>query len=225
MAREAGFLAVDGILMDLGMCSDQVDEAERGFSFLRDGPLDMRMDPDGPITAADMVNTWPEERLADMVFRYGEEPGARRIARAIVRERARGPIERTGVLADLVVRVLGRRGGHAHPATRTFQALRMSVNRELDVLSSGLEGAIRLLGPGGRLAVIAYHSLEDRSVKRTFCEHIGRIESLPEGGQRRVGRNPAVRKITGKPVTPGEDELRSNPRARSAKLRCVERME
>lgn len=225
IAREAGFFAVNGILMDLGMCSDQVDEEARGFSFLRDGPLDMRMNPDGPVTAADLVNNWPEERLADLLFRYGEEPGARRIARAIVREREKGRIERTGALADLTARALGRRGGRAHPATRTFQALRIEVNRELDVLEVGIEAAIGLLAPGGRLAVIAYHSLEDRIVKRVFREHAGRMESLPEGGRRRVGRNPAVRKITEKPVAPGEDEVLSNPRARSAKLRCVERME
>lgn len=225
LAHEAGFAAVDGILMDLGMCSDQVDEAERGFSFLKDGPLDMRMDPGGQLTAAELVNTWPDERLADVIFQYGEEPGARRIARAIVRERGKALIERTGILAELVFRVLGRQGGRVHPATRTFQALRIAVNRELDVLTDGLEAAIGLLGPGGRLAVIAYHSLEDRIVKRMFGEYIGRIESLPEGGQRRVGRSPAVRKITGKPVTPGGDEIRVNSRARSAKLRCVERME
>ena len=225
IAREAGFFAVNGILMDLGMCSDQVGEEARGFSFLRDGPLDMRMNPDGPVTAADLVNNWPEERLADLLFRYGEEPGARRIARAIVREREKGRIERTGALADLTARALGRRGGRAHPATRTFQALRIEVNRELDVLEVGIEAAIGLLAPGGRLAVIAYHSLEDRIVKRVFREHAGRMESLPEGGRRRVGRNPAVRKITEKPVAPGEDEVLSNPRARSAKLRCVERME
>ena len=225
IAREAGFFAVNGILMDRGVCSDQVDEEARGFSFLRDGPLDMRMNPDGPVTAADLVNNWPEERLADLLFRYGEEPGARRIARAIVREREKGRIERTGALADLTARALGRRGGRAHPATRTFQALRIEVNRELDVLEVGIEAAIGLLAPGGRLAVIAYHSLEDRIVKRVFREHAGRMESLPEGGRRRVGRNPAVRKITEKPVAPGEDEVLSNPRARSAKLRCVERME
>jgi len=183
------------------------------------------MNPDGPVTAADLVNNWPEERLADLLFRYGEEPGARRIARAIVREREKGRIERTGALADLTARALGRRGGRAHPATRTFQALRIEVNRELDVLEVGIEAAIGLLAPGGRLAVIAYHSLEDRIVKRVFREHAGRMESLPEGGRRRVGRNPAVRKITEKPVAPGEDEVLSNPRARSAKLRCVERME
>ncbi len=225
IAREAGFFAVNGILMDLGMCSDQVDEEARGFSFLRDGPLDMRMNPDGPVTAADLVNNWPEERLADLLFRCGEEPGARRIARAIVREREKGRIERTGALADLTARALGRRGGRAHPATRTFQALRIEVNRELDVLEVGIEAAIGLLAPGGRLAVIAYHSLEDRIVKRVFREHAGRMESLPEGGRRRVGRNPAVRRITEKPAAPGEDEVLSNPRARSAKLRCVERME
>mgnify|MGYP003586205967 CR=1 FL=1 len=225
IAREAGFFAVNGILMDLGMCSDQVEAAERGFSFLRDGPLDMRMDPEGPVTAADLVNTWSEEQLALLLFRCGEEPGARRIARAIVRERGRGPIERTGALASLAARALGRRCGRAHPATRTFQALRIEVNRELEVLESGIEAAIGLLAPGGRLAVIAYHSLEDRIVKSVFREHAGRMESLAGGGRRRVGRDPAIRRITPKPVTPGKDEVQLNPRARSAKLRCVERME
>jgi 16S rRNA (cytosine1402-N4)-methyltransferase len=197
--------AVDGILYDLGVSSMQLDRAERGFSFREDGPLDMRMGDEGP-TAADLVNGLPESELADLIFEYGQEPKSRRIAGAIVRARSRSQIETTDQLTGIVVGAVGRRPGGPHPARRTFQALRIAVNRELEELAASLPQAVDLLAPGGRVVVIAYHSLEDRVVKRTFRED-GRLEIL-----------------TKKPLQPSADEVRQNPRARSAKLRAAERV-
>ena len=192
----------DRVLLDLGVSSMQLDRAARGFSFMADGPLDMRMDGSAPESAADWLASVPEQQLADTIFQLGEERYSRRIARAIVAERRRRPIVRTGQLADLVVAALpgAARGGRIHPATRTFQAIRMHVNDELGELERGLAAAIACLRPGGRLAVISFHSLEDRIVKhflRAHCEV-----------------------VTKKPITASPDEMRGNPRARSAKLRC-----
>jgi len=216
---------VDGILLDLGMSSNQVDEPGRGFSFNHDGPLDMRMDRTQDLTAAKLISAAGERELADMLYQFGEEKASRRIARMIVNERDRQAITSTRQLAELVTRAKGGRHGKTHPATKTFQALRMAVNHELESLSRALEKAIRLVHPGGRVAVISFHSIEDRLVKRTFAHHVGRWESLPAGGERWVGEHPVVRRITRKPVTASEEELRGNPRARSAKLRVIERTE
>jgi len=223
LAAQHGFKRVESIIMDLGVSSRQLEDPQRGFSFLRDARLDMRMDPDETLTAEDIVNGWGRDDLADLFFRLGEEPAARRIANHIVRVRETSPIRTTVQLADLVCCAKGRRGGRIHPATRTFQALRMAVNSELESIEKGLEGALSLLGRGGRLAVISFHSLEDRLVKRCFREHVGRERSLQEGGSVWEGSFPRGRLVTRKPVCPGEMEIRENPRARSAKLRIFER--
>ena len=220
-----GVLGFDGILLDLGMSSGQVDDPERGFSFQHDGPLDMRMDRTRPGTAAELLASLAERELAEQLRQWGDELDARRIARAIVNDRGRRPFVTTRQLAELVARIKGRRRGKIHPATRTFQALRIMVNHEIERLEQGLRDGLSLLKPGGRLAVLAYHSLEDRMVKNVVREHIVSWESLPAGGQRRVGLRPAVHWVTPKPVVPTEAEVLSNPRARSAKLRVAERTE
>ena len=223
VAENAAFHDVDGILIDAGVSSMQLDDADRGFSFMHDGPLDMRMDSTQKVTAADLVNGLSETALADIIFRYGEEPASRRIASMIVRERVTERIATTGRLADIVSKAKGGRSGKIHPATQTFQALRMAVNDEVDGLRKGLDGALHLLSPGGRLAVITFHSLEDREVKHCFREHVAREESLPQGGSRTVGRQPFVKLVNKKAIAAGDQEIRENPRARSAKLRVVER--
>ena len=205
------------------MSSDQLDDPERGFSFMRDGPLDMRMDRTQTATAADLVNTRPAAELAELLKRYGEEPRSRAIAARVVARRQVQPFTRTCELAQVVSDVYGGRRERIHPATRTFQALRIAVNGELAALADGLEGGLDLLGDGGRMAVIAFHSLEDRLVKRCFAEHEGRWEARPEGGETWVGRSPVVVRLTRKPATPTDGECERNPRARSAKLRAVER--
>lgn len=218
IARAHGCAAVDGILLDLGVSSHQLDTAERGFSFSADGPLDMRLDPGRGDTAADLVNTLHEADLADLIFRYGDERLSRRIARAIAERRRSAPFTRTAELAALVARAVGR-GGHdrIHPATRTFQALRIAVNAELDQLESALPQAIDLLRPGGRLAVISFHSLEDRIVKLFFRAESGYGGSANE-------RPARLRIITRKPIEAGAAEVAANPRSRSAKLRVAERV-
>jgi 16S rRNA (cytosine1402-N4)-methyltransferase len=204
--------SVDGALADLGVSSMQFDEPGRGFSFQRDEPLDMRMDRSDGDTAADLVRRSSEEDLASAIFRYGEERFSRRIARAIVLARRETPIETTGRLASIVRRVVPRRGYmRIDPATRTFQALRIWVNRELEGLDRFLEDAVGRLCAGGRLAVITFHSLEDRIVKHTF-----RALAQRQG--------PVLKVLTKKPIVPDEDEVRRNPRARSAKLRAAERV-
>ena len=210
VAGEHGFRPADGVLMDVGVSSFQLDDPARGFSFRADGPLDMRMDPGAGPTAADLVNGLPESELADIFWRYGDEHRSRRVARAICERRARAPFLRTTDLAEAVARALGGRRGRTHPATRVFQALRIAVNRELEELSAGLSGAWSVLRPGGRLAVIAFHSLEDRAVKRFMAERI------------RAGEGRAIER---KPLRPGEEERSRNPRARSARLRVAERVE
>ena len=224
VAAQHGIKDVDGILLDLGISSDQLAAGERGFSFNSDGPLDMRLDKDGGgLTAADLVNTTDEEVLAGYLWEYGEERESRRIARAIVEARRHKEFRTTGELAAVVGRVKRVRG-KIHPATQTFQALRIVVNDELGNLAAGLVGALALLRPGGRLVVISFHSLEDRLVKRFFLEHQGRWESLAEGGQRWLGSEPRVRILTRKPLVATAEEIGDNPRARSAKLRAAERI-
>ncbi len=212
---------VDGVAFDVGVSSPQIDDPERGFSFRADGPLDMRMARHGP-TAADVVNTTPEADLATIIYRYGEERRSRRVAKAIVLARADAPITRTAQLAEIVRRVVPQSRDGIDPATRTFQALRIHVNDELDELDHGLSAAERLLRPGGRLAVVSFHSLEDRQVKRFLTERSGAAprasRHLPESGQERP---PTFRLMHRKPVTPGKAERAANPRARSARLRAA----
>lgn len=224
-AQTAGISAVDGVLLDLGVSSFQLDEAERGFSFQKDGPLDMRMDPTRGETAAELLaRLLPDPHaLARLLRDYGEEPQALRIARALAASKA--PFTSTLQLAQAIEKALGGRCGAArHPASRAFQALRIAVNAELSAAQTGIEAALSLLAPGGRCAVISFHSLEDRIVKHLFAEHAGRMESLQQGGARRVGLNPAVRLITRHPILPSEEEIAANPRSRSAKLRIAERL-
>jgi 16S rRNA (cytosine1402-N4)-methyltransferase len=218
-----GLTGVDGVLLDIGISSDQLDDPDRGFSFMRDGPLDMRMNQGAGRTAADVLNTLPEEELKRLLQRYGEEPRARAIAHRIVSQRGAVPFRRTAQLADLVMEVYGGRRGRIHPATLTFQALRIAVNGELEALEAGLEAGLRILKEGGKMAVITFHSLEDRIVKQFFVEHQGRMEALPEGGAKWVGALPKMEILTRKPVVATEEECRDNPRARSAKLRIAER--
>lgn len=216
---------LDGIVLDIGVSSQQIDDPERGFSFAADGPLDMRMQADGE-TAADVVNGADEQTLASIIYRYGEERASRRIAKAIVERRGEAPITRTGELASIVASVLGRRG-KIDPATRTFQALRIYVNDELGELERALEATETLLRPGGRLVVVAFHSLEDRIVKQFLTARSGRTANpsrhLPE--LRDSDREPPkFRPLSRRPVMPTDAEIRANPRARSARLRAAERL-
>jgi 16S rRNA (cytosine1402-N4)-methyltransferase len=215
---------IDAVFMDLGVSSPQLDQAERGFSFQQDGPLDMRMDPDqeGAVTAADIVNTWPQADLSRLLWEYGDERQARKIAAAICRERDKQPLERTLELAELVEKTIGvARRGKLHPATKTFQAIRIAVNGELEALDSALQALPDLLGEGGRFAIISFHALEDRRVKRFIQQ---RSEPELHDGAYAFGRpNPdyCLKKL-GR-WKPGEEEISSNPRARSARLRAAER--
>ena len=222
IADEKGWGEVDGILLDLGVSSPQLDEAGRGFSFLREGPLDMRMDRSSGLSAADIVNGESAERLEEIFRELGEEPQARRIVKAIAKEREKRKFETTVEFADFVERVVGRRGAH-HPATRVFQALRMEVNDEMGELERALEGGLELLKGGGRFAVITFESLTDRIVKRFFARHVGRMVSLQQGGERWDGEEPRMRAVTGKAVVTAKEELDLNPRSRSAKLRAAEK--
>ena len=222
IANEKGWSEVDGILLDLGVSSPQLDEAGRGFSFLREGPLDMRMDRSWALSAADIVNSESAERLEEIFRELGEEPQSRRIARAIVKEREKRKFETTVEFADFIERVVGRRGAH-HPATRVFQALRMEVNDEIGELERALEGGLEILKSGGRFAVITFESLTDRIVKRFFAKHVGRMVSLQQGGERWEGEEPRMRAVTGKVVVASEEEADLNPRSRSAKLRAAEK--
>ena len=220
-----GIRGVRGILLDLGVSSMQLDRAERGFSFMRDSPLDMRMDDRQELTAAALLKQLSPAELADVLWRYGEESMSRRIAKAIAGALARGePIETTAQLAELVSQAKGGRRGRTHPATQTFQALRIAVNGELAALEAVLPAALGLLAPGGRLAVISFHSLEDRMVKQFMTAHEGRMESLAKGGARWIGQLPRARRVTRKAVTATEEEMARNPRSRTAKLRVLERM-
>ena len=228
-AELADWVAVescDGVLLDLGVSSPQIDRPERGFSFQEDGPLDARMDQRQALTAAKLVNEAGAEELAGIFWRYGNEEQSRRVARAIVREREKGPLERTRQLAELIERISPRAGRKTHPATKVFQALRMAVNDELGSLERGLEAAVRILKPGGRLAVISFHSVEDRVVKE-FGRRLSRdyespgAEDVPE---LRRPRPPLMRWVWRKALKPGEAELRDNPRSRSAQCRVLEKI-
>jgi len=223
VAARHGHDAVDGIVFDLGVSSMQLDEAERGFSFRHDGPLDMRMGSAGP-SAADVVAQASEQDLAAIIATLGEERLARAVARAIVRERMQQPIRTTRALAEIVARVVHVRPGAIHPATRTFQALRMFVNEELVELAVALKAAEAVLKPGGRLVVVAFHSLEDRMVK-TFLAERGKRGGGSRHQPEVIAPPPSFRVLTGRPVTPDEAEIATNPRARSAKLRAGERTE
>ncbi len=212
--------AVDGVVLDLGVSSMQLDRAERGFSFMRDGPLDMRMGQDGP-SAADILNAAEESDLADILYIYGEERQSRRIARAIVQDR---PFDRTLPLAGLIERVIGRtKPGQAHAATRSFQALRIAVNGEYDALWQGLMAAERVLKPGGRLAVVTFHSVEDRMVKRFFQLHGDKKTHVNRYATEAAAATEPFEVLTRKAVGPDADELKVNPRSRSAKLRVARR--
>ena len=219
-----GVTTVDGVLFDLGVSSRQFDAPERGFSFQREGPLDMRMSRPFGATARDVLRTASLEELARIFHVYGEEKRARAIARKIVSEREHGSLETTTQLARLVERVLGPKRGTIHPATRVFQALRIAVNNELDNLKRGLEVATRFLKSGGRLAVISFHSLEDRIVKQFFVEQSSGCICPTDLPACACGRKQVLRIMTRKPVTSGETEIRANPRARSAKLRVAEKL-
>lgn len=218
-----GIGKVDGLLLDLGVSSFQLDVAERGFSFQQDAPMDMRMDQTQGPTAADVVNEASEQELADLIYRYGEDRASRRIARAIVEARARQRVETTGQLAAIVERAKGgRKGRKTHPATQTFQALRMAVNDELAGIERVLETMVGRMAQGGRMAVLTFHSLEDRLVKQFFNRHVPREESLQQGGVKRIYEEPPVKWIWKKPLVATAQEQADNPRSRSAKLRAVE---
>lgn len=212
VARARGFVGVQGVLLDLGLSSRQLEASGRGFSFQRDEPLDMRFDPEQPVTAAELLNTLPERELADLFYRYGEEPRSRRLARVVVRRRERRPFQTTGDLVAAVEEALGPRRGRTHPATRVFQALRIAVNDELGALEAALPQAVELLAPGGRLVVISFHSLEDRIVKQ-FLRAAA------------AGERPRLAVLTQRPIVADAAELAANPRARSAKLRAAARLE
>jgi 16S rRNA (cytosine1402-N4)-methyltransferase len=215
--------AVDGIVLDLGISSMQVDTPERGFSFQVDAPLDMRFSPENPIQAVDLVNDLPEREFADLLFKYGEEKRSRAIARAVVRSR---PIYTTRELAQVVENALGRpaRGSRLHPATLTFQALRIAVNQELESIEAVLPQAVTALAPGGRLAVISFHSLEDRLVKTFFRRESQDCLCPPRQPVCTCGHQAVITEINRRPIQPGPEEVEQNPRARSARLRVAERL-
>ena len=226
MLADLGISQVDGVLADLGVSSYQLDTAERGFSYMQDAPLDMRMDREQPLRAYDVVNTYSEEELRRILFDYGEEKFARNIAANIVKKRNERPIETTLELAELVKASMpkaAREGGH-HPAKRTFQAIRIEVNSELSSIPPALDAAVHALRPEGRIAVITFHSLEDRLVKQKFAALASGCTCPREFPVCVCGKKPVVRIITKKPVTAGDDELEVNPRSRSAKLRVAEKI-
>ncbi|SHF42111.1 16S rRNA (cytosine(1402)-N(4))-methyltransferase RsmH [Desulforamulus putei] len=223
---ELAIPAIDGALFDLGVSSYQLDTPERGFSYMHDAELDMRMAPDQPFSARDLVNQLSEEELTDIIRRYGEERWAKRIASFIVAERKRQPITTTGKLVEVIKAAIpanARREG-PHPAKRTFQALRIAVNHELDILSQAVQDAVEVLKPGGRICVITFHSLEDRIIKDTFKELANPCTCPPSFPVCACGRQPQIKIITGKPIEPSREEVKNNPRARSAKLRIAEKL-
>ncbi|CCQ98184.1 S-adenosyl-dependent methyltransferase active on membrane-located substrates [[Clostridium] ultunense Esp] len=224
--NQQGIEKVDGFLFDLGVSSPQLDEEERGFRYQEEAPLDMRMDRRQSLTAYEVVNEWPEGELTRIIREYGEERFARSIARRIVERRKTAPIATTGELVEVIKEAIpapARRTG-PHPAKRTFQAIRIAVNRELEVLGRALHLAIERLKPGGRIAVISFHSLEDRIVKETFQEYAAGCTCPPDFPVCVCGKEPIVKIITRKPILPSEEEIETNPRARSAKLRVAEKV-
>lgn len=226
VCRLLGVDRIDGLLLDLGVSSYQLDTAERGFSYQADAPLDMRMDLRNPLTAEEVVNTYPEEDLKRILFEYGEEKFSSRIASAILRAREKAPIRTTGELVGIIKSAIpsaAREGGH-HPAKRSFQAIRIEVNAELDVIEPAIRSAANLLKPGGRIAVITFHSLEDRIVKQCFASLASGCTCPPDFPVCVCGKRPTVKVITRKPVLPSEKELEENPRSRSAKLRVAEKL-
>lgn len=226
LLTEQGVTAIDGLVLDLGVSSPQLDHVERGFSFRGDGPLDMRMDPSQGRTAADLVNMLSERELERVIKEYGEERWARKIAQRIVAQRQEEPFTRTLQLAELVERTIPRRfhEDRIHPATRTFQGLRILVNNELEQLEQGLQAGIDLVRPGGRLVVISFHSLEDRIVKQRLRDAASGCRCPRQLPQCVCGKQPLLRVLTGRPVMAGDGELSENPRSRSAKLRAAERL-
>jgi len=225
--RENNLLPVNGILFDLGISSPQVDEADRGFSYKQDAPLDMRMDRGMNLTAEQIVNCWSVQDLASIISEYGEEKWAVRIAKFIAEARTRETIKTTGQLVEIIKKAIpapARREG-PHPAKRTFQALRIAVNRELEVLEQALEQSLRCLSGGGRIVVITFHSLEDRLVKNKFQSWLGKCTCPPGLPVCRCGAKPQVKLINRKPIVPSAEELELNPRARSSKLRAVEKLQ
>ena len=221
---EAGAGLVDGVLMDLGVSSMQLEDAGRGFSFSQDGPLDMRMNPDSGVAASEIINTWSQKDLANLFFKYGEEKRSRAIASAIVREREPAPITTTLQLAELISSVPGMyRVRNIHPATRTFQALRIEVNDELDAVRQVIPVSVERLVPGGRLAMISFHSLEDRIVKRGFKGLENPCKCPKEFPECMCGKTSAGKVLTKRPVVPTDAEIKANPRSRSAKLRVFEK--
>ena len=219
VSEDAGFLHADGMLLDLGLSSLQLDKGERGFSFRQEAPLDMRFDPSQSLTASDIVNGYGEVELADIIYRYGEERRSRWIARAIVGSR---PVRTTTQLAEIVTNSVGRRRGRIHPATRTFQAIRIEVNDELSNIQRGLEGAVDTLGANGRLAVITYHSIEDRIVKNALRFMASSCVCPPSAPQCVCGHVPTVRIVNRRVIRPSAQEMHSNARSRSARLRVAE---
>jgi 16S rRNA (cytosine1402-N4)-methyltransferase len=222
-AGRAGMLPLDGVLLDLGFSSFQIDDPSRGFSLRLDGPLDMRFDRSSGPTAASLVNELDERSLADLIWRYGEDRNSRRIAAAIVRARQQAPIESTARLADIVERASAGQRGRIHPATRTFQALRIATNDELNALETAMKEAVTSLVPGGRLAVISFHSLEDRIVKQFVAAASATCVCPPEQPVCTCNTIPTLRPV-GKPVKPSEAEIEQNPRSRSAIMRVAERL-
>ncbi|OHY79509.1 16S rRNA (cytosine(1402)-N(4))-methyltransferase RsmH [Marinobacter sp. AC-23] len=221
---EAGWEQVDGVLMDLGVSSPQLDDASRGFSFMREGPLDMRMNPLQSPSAAEWLASAEEREIADVIFRYGEERFSRRIARLVVERRQEAPIETTLQLAELVSTAIPKKEKHKHPATRTFQAVRIFINRELEDLEIGLQAAVDRLAPGGRLVVISFHSLEDRLVKR-FMRDLARGPRLPKGIPVTAEQEASDFRLIGKANKAGAGEVSENVRARSAVMRVLERID
>ncbi len=223
---ERGISKVDGIVFDLGVSSPQLDEEDRGFSYRFDSLLDMRMDMDSDLTAEILINTWSEEELAKIIFTYGEEKFARRIAKKIVERRTLKPVETTGELVEIIKDAIpapARRTG-PHPAKRTFQAIRIAVNDELNSFEETLHDAIQLLNPGGRISVITFHSLEDRICKRVYSDYAKGCICPPDFPICTCGRTPSLKIITKKPILPSNQELEDNSRARSAKLRIAEKI-
>jgi 16S rRNA (cytosine1402-N4)-methyltransferase len=220
---ELGIRQIDGALLDLGVSSRQLENADRGFSLIRNGPLDMRMDPSQELTAAEVVNRYSEEELTRIFREFGEEPAARRIASHLVKLRKEEPFRETVVLAKAIEKIVGRHG-RRHPATQVFQALRMEVNAELDALAAGLRELTDRLAPGARIAVITFHSLEDRMVKNFFRERSRELIDRPEWPEPRPNPDYSLQLVTTKPIEPDAIEQRANPRSRSARLRVAQKI-